>query len=323
MKKRRFANSSLELFLDTICNVFGGILFIAILIAIQIQQTEGIVKPIESSSPEKIAEMRQKLDQTSADIAASKVLFDALQSAMPRPKDPAEQERADQFYKLSSAKGSVAEKKTELLNQRLAKEKEMNDWESEVKNFQTTLQQKENERHKLKQEIEQQQIDQQTAKTSLEKLQSEIDELNRQITQKERNLNDDTTQQRNEIIYLPKLRDAGGKQPDYFVLRFNRFYKVRNRGDFDYTGNMLGIPKRNRGISVENTEEAKRQIRSLFQGNVSNVNFLSVFVYGDSAEQWYIVRDLLVTSGFEYELIPTADDTPWVFGGSGGSSSVQ
>ena len=324
MKKRRFANSSLELFLDTICNVFGGILFIAILIAIQIQQTEGLIKPIESSSPEKISEMQQKFDQISADIAASTVLFNALQSAMPRPKDPEEQERAEQFYKLSSAKGAAAMKQTVLLNQQLAKEKEMLDWENTIKNVETTLRQKENERQQLEQEIEQQQQHQQSTNASLEKLQSEIDRLNQQIMQKERNLqNKSTNQQREETIYLPKLRDAGNKKPDYYVLRFNRLYKVRNRDDFVYSGDYLGIPKRNRGISVEDTQESKRQVQSLlFQGNNVNSDFLSVFVYGDSADQWYIIRNLIINAGYEYELEPSADDTPWHFGG-GASPSVQ
>jgi chromosome segregation ATPase len=250
-------------------------------------------------------------------------LHETLQATMPRPKDPAEQDRADQFYKLSSAKGSAAEKKAELLNQQLAMATELIDWEDKIKNIETKLQQEKDERQKIAQEVEQQQQDQQATRTSSSKLQSEIDDLNRQIAQKEKNLNNNTNQQRNETIYLPKLRDAGGKRAVYFVLRFNRLYKVSNRGDFDYTGNMLGIPKRDRGIVVEDTESAKRQIRSIFQNNVSNAEFLSVFVYGDSADQWYIIRDLFVIAKFEYELIPTADDTPWVFGGSGGSSSVQ
>jgi len=322
MRKRRAVKSSLELFLDTVCNVFGGLVFIMILVAIQIRHTVGIIKPPEETSPERIAEMRQELDQILADIAASNVLLEALRSAMPRPKDPAEQELVDQFFQLSSAKGASAVKKAELLNQQLANEKERIDWEEKAKSVETTLQQAKNEQQRLEHEVERQQKEQETLNTSSKKLQNEIDELNQQIAQKEQNLNN-ASQQRDETIYLPKLRDAGNKRGIYFVLRFNRFYAVSNRGDFDYTGNSLGIPKRNRGIPVEDIEETKRQIRSLFPGSASDRMFLSVFVYGDSADQWYVIRDLIVTAGFEYELIPTADDTPWVFGGSGGSSSVQ
>jgi len=119
------------------------------------------------------------------------------------------------------------------------------------------------------------------------------------------------------------LQDAGNLRPQYFVLRFNRFYRVSNRGDFDYTGNMLGIPRQNRGIPVDGTENVKQQIRSMFRNHHSNNEFLSVIVYGDSADHWYIIRDLLVATGFKYELIPTADDTPWILGGGSGSASVQ
>src|SRR4051812_32574075 len=39
MKRRRPADSSLELLLDTICNTFGGVLFLAILVCILLQNT--------------------------------------------------------------------------------------------------------------------------------------------------------------------------------------------------------------------------------------------------------------------------------------------
>ena len=324
MKKRRFANSSLELFLDAICNVFGGVLFIALLVAIQIQHTVGHIEQPKTTSPEEIAEMRQELDRITADIDISRVLLETLQATMPRPKDPTEQMRADLFYKLSAAKGAAAAKEAELLNQHLAIEKERLDWEDIIKTVAITLQQKERERQKLNQEMTQQQGDQQATNKSSAELQSEIDDLNRQIAQKERNLqNREANPHRDETVYLPRLHDAGNRKPVYFVLRFNRFYKVTNRGDFDCTGNLLGIPKQNRGIPVEDTEESKRQIQALFRSNTNSTDYLSVFVYGDTAEQWYIIRDLIMTAGFKYELTPTADDTPWAFGGSGGSASVM
>ena len=324
MKKRRFANSSLELFLDTICNVFGGVIFIAMLVAIQVQHTTGFIQPLSSASPEEIAKIRPELDQISADIDASRVLLDTLQAALPRPKDPAEQVLADLFYKLSAARGAAIAKEAELLHRRLAQEKEMLDWEDLLHTIVTTLQHKESERQRLKQEVEHRQSEQQAANKSSAELQRDMEELNRQIAQKERNIqNREIHQHRDETIYLPKLRDAGTLRPEYFVLRYHRFYKVSHRGDFDYTGTMLGIPKQNRGIPVEDMEDIKQQIQSLFRPHNSHTDFLSVIVYGDSADHWYIIRDLLVAAGFKYELIPTADDTPWILGGSSGSASVQ
>jgi len=324
MKKRRVAHSSLELFLDTICNVFGGVIFIAMLVAIQVQHTSGFVKPLSSASPEEVAERRQELDQISADIAASRVLLETLQAAMPRPQDPTEQALADLFYTLSAARGAAVAKEAELLQQRWAQEKEMLDWEDTLHSIVTTLQQKESERQSFHQKVDQQQRELQTATHSSEELQHEMEALNRQIAQKERNLRDrDTHPHRDETIYLPRLHDAGNRSPVYFVLRFNRFYKVINRSDFEYTGTMLGIPRQNRGIPVEDTEELKQQIQLLFRNHNSTNEFLSIIVYGDSADHWYVIRDLVVASGFKYELIPTADDTPWMLGGGGGPASVQ
>ena len=323
MRKRRATASSFELFLDTLCNVFGGIIFIAILIAIQIKYTEGIIKPPEALSPEQVAEMQRELDQISMDIDISKVLFETILAAMPKPADPAELERAELFYKLSAARGSAISKETELLHQQLAMERELLDWEDKIKNVETLLRQKENERRKIDNEIEIQQTQRERTNASAAELQSEIDNLNQQIARKEQNLASEDDQPRNEMIYLPRLRDAGDKRPVYFVLRFSRFYAVNNRDDFDYIGNTLGTPKKNRGIPVDDMEESNRQILSLFRGNSRDTTFLSVFVYGDSADQWYIIRDLFVAAGFEYQLIPTQDDTPWVFGGRGGSAAVQ
>ena len=42
MRRRRDQTDGLELFLDTICNTFGGIIFLAILVAI-LSQTQGMM----------------------------------------------------------------------------------------------------------------------------------------------------------------------------------------------------------------------------------------------------------------------------------------
>ncbi|MDR0520389.1 MAG: hypothetical protein LBH00_00900 [Planctomycetaceae bacterium] len=325
MRKKRSVPSSLELFLDTICNVFGGILFIAILLAILIRQTEGVIKKPEDNTPEKIAELQQQLDQISADIAASEVLIETLHASIPKPKDTAEQQAAELFFKLLSAKGTAAVKQAELVSQQLAAAKELLELQKQAAQMAQQIQQLEQEKQKLDRELTQHQQDKHAIKTSSEKLQSEIDELEQQIAQKEKNIkNNETKTERNEVLYLPKLQDAGAKRPIYFVLRFNRFYVVSRREDFDYKGNELGVPKTTRGIPADDAEALKKQILPLLgQGQYAHsVNFPSVFVYGDSAEQFHIIRDIFISAGFKYELIPTADDDLWQFGGGGESRDV-
>ena len=279
-KRRTTSHSSLELFLDTICNVFGGIVFIAILIAIQIRHTEGTIQPPEALSPERIAEAQQELDQISADIETLRVLFETTSATLPKPIDPAAFERADLYYKLSAAKGAAAVKKAELLNQHLAWEKERIDWEDSTKNVKTLLQQAKNDRQRLAEEV---------------------GKLNRQVAQN----------QRKENVYMPKLREAAGnKSPKTFILNFNRLYFEGDKKNFDYIlnesdGSKTVIPKKNAGILVEDTPRSKKQIYNLFNKNVdSRKEYPSIRVYGDSADSWHIIREMNVHFGVEYELIP-------------------
>jgi hypothetical protein len=70
-RRHRSQTSSLDLFLDTICNAFGGIMFISILISILIQMrggssdapiiTDGISEYVALEKQSKVAELQQKI----------------------------------------------------------------------------------------------------------------------------------------------------------------------------------------------------------------------------------------------------------------------
>ena len=279
MKKQRNTNASLDLFLDTICNVFGGVIFIALLIVILVQQTVGTIKLPEGASPEEIANLWQELDQISSDIAISRVEIEALRDGMPKPRDPAELERVNLFYELSAAMGAAAEKEANLLNLRLAKEREMLDWEDRIKTASTTLQQKQMERQEINQEITQMQNQQRT-----------IDDLKQQIAKQEGNA------QRTETIYMPRLRPS---DPNSRAVEFNL-----RTGSF--TGQVLG----NRKIQIEDTERTKQEIRRLLRTGNRNIEYLRINVYDDSADQWHVIRDLIVDARFQYQLLPTRTPPP-------------
>ena len=65
MKRRRDQTDSLELFLDTICNTFGGIIFLAILVAI-LSQTRGMMNQDNPDAdhaltPAEVRQLKQRL----------------------------------------------------------------------------------------------------------------------------------------------------------------------------------------------------------------------------------------------------------------------
>jgi hypothetical protein len=107
------------------------------------------------------------------------------------------------------------------------------------------------------------------------------------------------------------------------MMRYNRLYEISNRNDFDSSGNEVGMPKPNRGFEVEKTEQSKQNIQSILQPHRSKDVYITVIVYGDSADQFYLVRDCITAAGFEYALIPSPDNAVWQFGGTGGAQPVQ
>ena len=71
MSRRRAAKQdSLELLLDTICNTFGGVLFIAILVVMLLQQTGKGVSPPPPVTvpPEKLHDLSQQITELTAEL---------------------------------------------------------------------------------------------------------------------------------------------------------------------------------------------------------------------------------------------------------------
>jgi hypothetical protein len=324
-RRRNSPQSSLELFLDTICNTFGGILFIAILIAIQIRKTEQKTEVQESVSAEIIETLQQELNQRSAEIESATILLETLLNSMPEPKTNEEKDCVNLYNQLSAAKGKAVTKKGELINQFLALGQENIKLENQIKDIETKLQQLEVEEQSLAQSIQQRKNKNHTIKLSSDHLQSEMEELDRQMARKEKTIkdkNDPDANTRSEVLYLPKLHDAGNKRPLGLMLCYNRLYFIGDRDDFNFIGNEVGIPKKNRGIPISDSEDTKRKIRSLLKQSSSSMFYINLIVYANSADPFHIVRDCIISDGFKYHLQPAEDGTMFYFG-RGGPAQVQ
>jgi hypothetical protein len=70
-RRKRTADSSLELLLDTICNTFGGVLFLAILICVLLRMAsplEQLVAEHDRTTPEEMQALELQLDALVAEI---------------------------------------------------------------------------------------------------------------------------------------------------------------------------------------------------------------------------------------------------------------
>ena len=61
MRRRREDASSLELLLDTMCNTFGGVMFIAISLVVVISMVRSASRALEENAPRKLEQLQQEL----------------------------------------------------------------------------------------------------------------------------------------------------------------------------------------------------------------------------------------------------------------------
>ncbi|MDR3183748.1 MAG: hypothetical protein LBT89_12670, partial [Planctomycetaceae bacterium] len=317
--------SSFDLFLDTVCNTFGGILFIAILIAIQIRQVETPPAP-ESCSPEMLAQMRQKADEAAAEIESAAVLLEMLRKTLPEPASEEDKNLVKTYTELTEAKNNAVTKKSGLTCEYIAKAQQNAEAERDLKNTEERLRQLEAQEKQLLASLQQLQSSKAKQEQSVASIQETVNDLQNTTSQKEQNVddrNDPDKNTRQEVLYLPKLHDAGNKQQFGLMMYNNRLYVVLNRSDFIYSGNEVGIPISHKGIPITDTDDAKRHIKALWNHSSPSTHFITIIVYANSVDAFHIVRDCIIADGYKYELIPAPDDKKFYFGGSGGSAEVQ
>ncbi len=320
--------SSFDLFLDTVCNTFGGVLFIAILIAIQIRQTAEQPPP-EACSPERIAELARRADELVVEIESATMLMETVRKTMPEPVDEKDKKLVTAYSELLEKKDEIVSKKSELTRDGLKQFRENAELEQRLKKIEDKLEElKETEARlaKIVQELQSEQRNLEQKTDDMKAIAARLEAETTNKTDRVRDKNDPDKNSRKEELFLPKMQDSGSLRPFYLVLRYNRLYAVVDRGDFTDTGPRgkdLGVPKRSRGFVVEENDTVKRKIRDLFRLVLPNTHYIGIFVYGDSVDVFYVIRNAATEAGFRYELIPTTDDAHWSFGEGSGSTQIQ
>ena len=120
MRRRATQGDSLELFLDTICNTFGGIIFIAILVAI-LSQTKGMVKNDTSDSeqtltPSEVRDLKQRLAEAISKIESVEAAMSTISAEEVSPEAlkylAIRQEQIDLQKKIEVLEGDLPDLQT-------------------------------------------------------------------------------------------------------------------------------------------------------------------------------------------------------------------
>ena len=302
MSRRHAAKQdSLELLLDTICNTFGGVLFIAILVVLLLQQTGSTPESAPVAIPVSDLEMlslttrmeevtdelsRMRRNRDSQDAIVQSIAPDAIQQLLAARSD------------ATSRQESVQSDVDQLLASNVALVKQVEGLAIENDSVREQL-------------IE--------SRARLRAVQSKIEE---------------ERQSRVEEVRLPVVRTATGRQEIGIVLRYGRLYVWHKYGrgyerlglntdDFVVVSKeregLVTRPNPLAGVSLDESPASHEAIRRVLRRFNPQSCYFAIIARPDSYGVFRHLRDRVIELGFEYRLIPVgADDPVSDRGGTGG-----
>lgn len=298
-RRRPRQDDSLELLLDTICNTFGGVLFIAILVVVLLQTTgaKSLRDELEIVAPEYLQEKTLRLSELRAELSSLQGARSEQQNLLVQFAPAETRQLIAHRNDLHARADRLDAERADLLIENAKRRERVDSILAEVA----------------------------SSREQLQRLNRRADDLRAELRQRR--------ESRIQDIRMPVVRSSI-KNEVGLILRYGRMY-VWHR--YDRFGNRLGLnsdefvvvadhgdelvtqPNPAAGTPLNQQDETKRQIRDrLRQFDPSDV-YMVVVVRQDTFPHFRILRDILIEMGFEYRLMPMQDGTAVRDrGGSGG-----
>lgn len=282
-------SDSLELLLDTICNTFGAVIFISLLVALMAQQSSQT--PSEGNDANNA--LRQ-LSEVSARVRETQVVIDRLGlltrqqgNILDRLSSSDTRALADELQDLTDARlTAVTDAKTALQSS--------TELESEIVLIQRQL-------HDQRQQLE-------AAGKENFRLSAELSRLKSLASR---------------TATLPRVRETTRLSAVY-ALDDQKLYRVTepdrsfNHSECDAgvrSGVMTITLRSGAGAPVSQSTLDSGALAQRFHGYDSGKRFIQLFVSRDSFAEFLFVKDTIVKLGFEYETIVMDGDTVELFVG--------
>jgi hypothetical protein len=291
-RRRRRHDSSLELLLDTICNSFGGVLFLAILIAVLLQMNGGRDRPVETPQPteaEQIA-LHGALVELSAELESLRKARQQQEELITELDIP---DAAGPFEALSQLRAQ----RDARLALRLNLLRELVEGRSRIQQLNEDLRQLDEALAAARYSAEQQQ----------RRLEAEV-------------------AARARTARLPQMRSTS-KREIAFAVRYGRLYQVLRYDGVDSAGpnsdemddvTRLGsrgvVPKPGAGMPIAANAAFAEQLRRRVATFSPSRCYLCIALWPDSFNEFQIVKTQLVALGYEYRLLLMRDREPLTFG---------
>lgn len=277
--------NSLDLLLDTICNTFGSVLFLAILVSVILRTTSSLESHVqdEAVSAAEWAELTLQ-DEIFAARLESLRQTRLQQGALTTDAfSPTRRALMDRFREAS------------VSNQRLRQQKS-----------------------RLTDEIAEARKATDASRNDLRRLESEVADAHEKAVAIEQRLQKEF-KQRERIAALPVER-ATSKAEVAAIVRYQRLYMVHqyddqfnpigyNEKDFvlveEKSTHVTITPKVYGGLPLD-AASAREDLITRLRGFAPERHYIAVFVFDDSFEIFEMVKRVIVELGFEYRLVPMA-----------------
>ncbi|SFJ01921.1 coiled-coil domain-containing protein [Planctomicrobium piriforme] len=292
---------SLELLLDTICNTFGGVVFIAILVIILLQLS---------------GDAHDKAKQSDDPVARQ------LQSRLTELQEHRTRLEELQQNQLRTLKLLAPENLKDLLDQTAAQHTKRLKLEAE-------LRQLEQQRRSLQEQRRATAVHLQASSRTINELQREVQALQAEL-QHQRDA-------RKTVLRTTVLHSPGFRQQVILIAQYDRLY-VWHR--YSASGERLGLnteefvilkhgagsietsPNPATGTQLQEGPDARRKLLSRLKQFRPEEVYLAIIVRPDTYDTFRYLRDTVVEAGFEYRLEPTEADEEFVDRG-GADGRVQ
>lgn len=300
-RRRRPPPSSLELLLDTICNTFGGILFVAILVIVMLQKTSKTAATGAANGGSELEMLRLERERTEVQggLDAYRRAADQLPSQS-NLSDPEANDLYNHLKQVQRERQSLSDAKSAAVGRIARRQESINKSASDLAKLNDAVATMEKGR-----------------KDAAGNLAKEI-------------------KSRTKSVELPRSHRSE-KREVQTAMRYGRFYVWHNYDQFglseglntdDYVvidetpAAVVTTPKPYGGIPVDKTAESHEKLASRLDRFNPTKQYVAITVWPDSFPQFADLKEVLVRKGFQYRLIPATADSQFVDRG-GSSDGVQ
>lgn len=276
--RRQTDDSSLDLLLDTICNVFGGVVFIAILIAILTSNTTGDVDETAKEQVEKMVERYRsaslgfRIQQTEEAIERLKITRDLISNE--------ESRRGIAF--IDSLETSSREADERILR--------LQDW--------------------LQSNVRMQRAEDTLAQAGIAEVEAQINELKRKLEQQRAvdtvhiRLPIERRTEKKQILLLLQNNRVYVVPLGNALPLLDRVYNFRDVSVDEILGGWRVHPAIGGGFMADANGMASPRAQTLFGAARPDEYYFHLFVASDSVEAFRGFRDVAVKRGYRYNIAP-------------------